>query len=217
MDQKTRVLLVDDHSLFRESLSRLLQAEPGFEIVASCATIDEAAAVLDRATADVILLDFDLGEEQAPAFLEKWKSTGSAAKILIVTAGMTDAAVRQAFQAGISGVFLKHRPPDQLVNAIHQVLSGDVALDLEAARQLLSRLPTDEKAFRAQDPLSPREQLVIKAIFSGLTNKQVAAELQISESLVKAVLQQLFARFGVRSRSQLVRIALENHSRLLSK
>lgn len=209
MAQQTRILLVDDHSLFRESLSRLLETEPDFCIVANCATASEAFEILGRESVDVILLDFDLGEEQAPAFLENLRQRELPVKVLMVTAGMSDSNALQAFRTGISGIFLKHRPPDQLVNSIKQVMNGEVSLDLKAVRQLISDSGLKQEAPSNSRALTSREQMVLKAVFAGLANKEIAVHLQMSESSVKAVLQQLFAKSGVRSRSQLVRIALE--------
>src|SRR3978361_1176520 len=96
MPQQIRILLVDDHTLFRESLSRLLEAEPEFRIAGTCATVGEALEGLDAA--DVVLLDYDLGEEQGTTFLEEAKRRGFAGRILMVTAGMSDAGTLRVFQ-----------------------------------------------------------------------------------------------------------------------
>ena len=108
MAQPIRILLVDDHSLFRDSLSRLLQAEPDFCIVGTCASATEALPVLDREHPDIVLLDFDLGEEQGLQFLDESKKRGFRGRILMVTAGMSDAATLRALEGGSSGIFLKH-------------------------------------------------------------------------------------------------------------
>jgi DNA-binding NarL/FixJ family response regulator len=216
MDKQIRILLIDDHSLFRESLSRLLEAEPDFRIVATCATVAEALQVLDRQAVDMVLLDYDLGDEQGTAFLEKARERRFAGRILMVTAGVNDAGTLRAFEAGASGMFLKHSPPAQLVEAIHKVANGEMWLDSRAVRSLVSGAQ-DKNAGKSEresmvQSLSAREQNVLKAVFEGLTNKEIAANLQISESSVKAVLQQLFDKTGVRTRSQLVRIAIEQHA-----
>ena len=202
---------MDDHSLFRESLSRLLQAEPDFRMVDTCATTREAFAVLDREPADVVLLDYDLGDEQGSAFLEEAKHRGFKGRILMVTAGMSDAGTLRAFEAGSAGVFLKHSPPAQLVEAIRKVAGGEMWLDSRAVLSLVSGAAGKTEERNAE--LTARERSVLKAVFEGLTNKEIGGRLQISESSVKAVLQQLFDKTGVRTRSQLVRIALEKHSR----
>jgi DNA-binding NarL/FixJ family response regulator len=210
MEQQIRILLVDDHSLFRESLSRLLEAEPDFEIVATCATAAEGLHVLDRV--DVVLLDYDLGDEQGSAFLEEANRRRFPGRILMVTAGMSDAGTLRSFESGASGIFLKHSPPAQLIEAIHKVMGGDMWLDPRAVRSLVAGVGEKSEEQRAVQALSARERTVLKAVFEGLTNKEIAGNLQISESSVKAVLQQLFDKTGVRTRSQLVRIAIEQHA-----
>jgi DNA-binding NarL/FixJ family response regulator len=205
-------LLIDDHSLFRESLGRLLEAEPDFRIAATCAGVQEALAVLDREPVDVVLLDYDLGDEQGSAFLEEAKRRRFTGRILMVTAGIDDAGTLRAFQAGASGLFLKHSPPAQLIEAIHRVTGGEMWLDSRAVRSLVAGAQDKSEAQQAAQALTVRERSVLKAVFEGLTNKEIAANLQISESSVKAVLQQLFDKTGVRTRSQLVRIAIEQHA-----
>src|SRR2546423_887998 len=115
MDPGIRILLVDDHSLFRESLSRLLESEPKFRVVGSCASANEALTVLHREKADIVLLDYDLGEEQGELFLNGAKAAGFTGRVLMVTAGMSDADTLRALESGVSGIFLKHSPPVQLV------------------------------------------------------------------------------------------------------
>jgi DNA-binding NarL/FixJ family response regulator len=212
MKQQIRILLVDDHSLFRESLSRLLEAEPEFHIAATCATVDEALAALDRHPIDVVLLDYDLGDRQGPVFLDEAKRRGFTGRILMVTAGMSDGGTLRAFESGSAGVFLKHSPPSQLVQAIHKVANGEMWLDSRAVQSLVSAATGKSTEQPAAESLTPRERSVLKAVFEGLTNKEIGGRLQISESSVKAVLQQLFDKTGVRTRSQLVRIALEKHA-----
>jgi DNA-binding NarL/FixJ family response regulator len=210
--QQIRILLVDDHGLFRESLRRLLEAEPEFRITATCATVREAWDALSVEPVDVVLLDFDLGDEQGTAFLEEARRRRFPGRILMVTAGMSDAVTLRAFESGASGIFLKHSPPAQLIEAIHKIAIGDMWLDSRAVRSLVAGAQVKSETEEAAQALSPRERNVLKAVFEGLTNKEIAANLQISESLVKAVMQQLFDKTGVRTRSQLVRIAIEQHA-----
>ena len=209
MGQQIRILLVDDHSLFRESLSRLLQAEADFRIAGNCASVAEALAVLDREPVDVVLLDYDLGEEQGSSFLDSAKKKGFQGRVLMVTAGMSDAGTLRALESGAAGVFLKHSPPTQLVEAIHKVVSGETWLDSRAVRSLVAGASGRSDEQRNTQPLTERERAVLKGVFEGFSNKEIAAKLEISEGSVKAAMQQLFDKTGVRTRSQLVRIALE--------
>jgi two-component system, NarL family, nitrate/nitrite response regulator NarL len=210
--EQIRILLVDDHGLFRESLSRLLESEPDFRIAGTCATATEALEALRRDPVDIVLLDYDLGNENGLAFLEQAKRVRSRARILMVTAGMTDQGTLRAFEAGSSGIFLKHSPPGELVQAIHKVMNGELWLDSRAVRSLVGGVRVKSEEQQSADSLTPRERAVLKAVFEGLSNKEIAVRLQISESSVKAALQQLFEKTGVRTRSQLVRIALERHA-----
>ena len=203
---------MDDHSLFRESLSRLLQAEPDFQIAGNCATVTEALTALEREPVDIVLLDYDLGEEQGTLFLEEAKRRGYPGRILMVTAGMSDAGTLRALEGGSSGIFLKHSPPAQLMEAIHKVVAGEMWLDSGAVRSLIAGASVKSDEQRTGAPLSAREHAVLKAVFEGLTNKEIAARMAISESSVKAAMQQLFDKTGVRTRSQLVRIALERQA-----
>jgi DNA-binding NarL/FixJ family response regulator len=212
MSSEIQILLVDDHGLFRESLSRLLQTESDFHIVGNCASVTEALALPHLEEIDVVLLDYDLGYEQGTQFLERARNSGFPGRILMVTAGMSDSVMLRALESGCSGIFLKHSPPSRLVEAIRKVVAGEVWLDPAVTRSIIAAATGNATAPSRAQGLTQREQAVLKGVFEGLTNKEIGARLAISESSVKAVLQQLFEKTGVRTRSQLVRIALEKHS-----
>jgi DNA-binding NarL/FixJ family response regulator len=161
---------------------------------------------------DVVLLDYDLGEEEGTLFLEQASRCGFAGRILLVTAGMSDTVMFRTLQSGSSGVFLKHSPPGHLVEAIRKVAAGEMWLDPGVARSIVAAATGGSVPKPSSQELTYREQAVLKGVFEGLTNKEIGARLTLSESSVKAVLQQLFDKTGVRTRSQLVRIALERHS-----
>jgi DNA-binding NarL/FixJ family response regulator len=208
MEQKVRLLLIDDHTLFREGLARLLEAEEGLEVVGHFSSTGEAINAAELNSVHVVLLDFDLGEEQGLQFIRESHDRGFQGKILMVTAGMSDADSLAALESGAAGIFLKHNPPANLITAIYRVAGGELWLDTSSLDILLNAASNKAKPKTALK-LSHREQAALKGVFEGLTNKEIAAELAISESYVKAVLQQLFAKTGVRTRSQLVRVALE--------
>ncbi len=202
-------MLLDDHGLFREGLGRLLQAEPSIHVVATCGFIREALSVLEREQVDIVLLDYDLGDERGMSFLKEAVKCGFKGRVLVVTAGMTDQEIVGALADGIAGIFLKSSTPAQLVEAIFRVSRGEPWLDPKAMKAVISAATGKPPQQPGPQQLSARERAVLKGIFEGLANKEIAAELKISESLVKAVIQQLFDKTGVRTRGQLVRIALE--------
>jgi DNA-binding NarL/FixJ family response regulator len=205
---RLRLLLIDDHSLFRESLGRLLAAEPGLELAGSYSSMAEAAPAILKERIDVILLDFDLGEEQGLEAVARLRSMAFQGKVLMVTAGMRELDKVRAIQAGIAGIFLKHSQPAELISAIYHIARGEVWLDSRTLQAIAV-----SAAARADAPqqltLNDRERTVLKAVFEGCTNKEISARMNISESYVKAILQQLFDKTGVRTRAQLVRVALE--------
>lgn len=207
-----RILMVDDHSLFRESVGRLLEANPDLQVVGQCGTVSEAIAGYAHLPIDIILLDYDLGEEQGLRLLTEIDSFSTGVKVLLVTAGVSDIVTRKAMEAGASGVCLKHSRLDQLVAAIRQVAKGEVWLDKGVAASLFVDKATERDRLERTLPLTERQRDVLRGILDGLTNKEIAWNLKVSESSIKAVIQELFHKAGVRTRSQLVRIAIERHS-----
>ena len=213
MSRLIRILLIDDHILFRESLSRLLQAEQDMQIVGTSATIRDGMRLLATENPDVVLLDYDLGDDQGLSMLAQAKAAGFQGAILMVTAGIDNATSLRVLQEGASGIFLKHSPPARLVTAIHEVADGKTWLDKRAMQSALAEARDSRNEEREGQQLTAREKAVLQGILDGLSNKEIGTRLNVSESSVKATLQQLFQKTGVRTRSQLVRIVLEEHSK----
>ena len=212
--ERLRLLLLDDHVLFREGLARLLASEPDFEMVAQVGTASEALDVLGRSPVDVVLLDFDLGDEQGNQFIPTARAAGYTGRILMVTAGMNTTELSIALKLGASGIILKTSSPGILANAIRAVAKGEIWVDEKVIRQMASRFLQGGDRQSLPRSLTQREDQVLRGVFEGLTNKEIAAALRVSETSVKATLQQLFYKTGVRTRSQLVRIALEGSFRI---
>lgn len=206
----TRILLLDDHALFRESLSRLLNAEPGLEVVVHCGTIAEALDALRHEAIDLVLLDFDLGDDDGRQFLRAARQQGFGGKILVITAGIDATATSELVRSGIAGVFRKHDSAELLAQGIRDVMGGKVWLDQEQLQTALSTEQPDPTR-EAAPSFTEREHQVLSAVFEGLANKEIGVRLGVSESSVKATLQQLFSKTGVRTRSQLVRVVLEQY------
>ena len=211
-DQKRiRVLLIDDHALFRESLARLLQSESGFEVVAHCGSGTEALQIIESSKEiDIVLLDLDLGQERGAEFLDHLRNAHFRGKVLLVTAGVNDSEVLNLIRKGISGVFMKHGSPALLIQGIRETMEGKALFGQDQLRRALetAEIPRPDQR---RSKLTERERQVLSFVFEGLANKQISDRLQISETAVKASLQQLFAKTGVRTRSQLVRVALEQY------
>lgn len=212
-DARAKILLVDDHALFRDSVARFLDDDTRLQVVGGCATLEEAKEFLLKCPVDLILLDFDLGQRDGVEFMRLAASVGYRGRVLLVTAGVDEGTAATLVKSGIAGVFFKHDPPAALLDAIHEVLAGKVWFDQNYLQKIVGQAAETEPPRTRK--LTEREQQVLVGVFEGLANKQIAERLQVSESSVKATLQQLFQKTGVRTRSQLVRIALEQYRDLI--
>ncbi|MGE0393370.1 MAG: LuxR C-terminal-related transcriptional regulator [Vicinamibacterales bacterium] len=201
-----RLFMADDHALFRDGLARLLAADPGFELVGVASTIEDALAGLARHEVDVLLLDYMFGDRPADTMVATLRDRGFTGRILLVTAGLPDREARRMIAAGVAGIFHKQRAAEDLTRSIREVHDGKVLIDEHYLRQLVQVASADDsRTLRFTD----RERQILTFLMEGLANKEMASELRISESAVKAALQVLFNKTGVRTRSQLVRVALE--------
>ncbi len=204
--QTIRVLLVDDHALFRESVSGVLRTEPNLEIE-HCASIKQALQLLSQRHFDLVLLDHDLGSERASQFLPAARQEGYEGKVLVVTAWVSDTEARRLLRQGVSGIFLKEHPLSELCRSIHVVMEGGTWAHNPV--QHAERMGEGESS--SLPVFNDRQRQVLRFVVEGLSNKEIAWRLQISESYVKAILQSLFHKTGVRTRGQLVRVAFEQY------
>jgi len=136
--QAVAILVVDDHALFRESIARLLNAEPGFEVVAHCGSIEESLRTIRQTHVDIVLLDFDLGHQDGIHFMRLAKQQGFTGRVLVVTAGVDESKVADLIQTGISGIFMKHNSAAMLPQGIRDVLAGKVWFDQQLLQGAVS-------------------------------------------------------------------------------
>lgn len=200
------LFVVDDHALFREGLLRLLENDQELHVAGSANSPQSSLEQLERLHVDVLILDYDLGSDTAVSLVRQLRERGLSTRILIVTAGLPDDDAVQLMKLGVSGIFLKKDPPEALHRNIREVAAGKVLIDQSYLQSLLAAA-TDGKEGSLR--LTDRDKQVIRGVLEGLSNKEIASNLAISETAVKASLQQVFAKTGVRTRSQLVRVALE--------
>jgi len=205
--QRTRLALLDDHGLFRESLGHLLASEPDFEVVGQCSTSAEALQLLDGAPVDLVLLELSIGTERGDDFISAAKHAGYQGKFLLVTADIDPAGSAAALKLGASGIFLKCNSSSRLLQAIRLVAIGEAWVDQRVIQLIADRYPQHHD--RRRGDLTKRERTVLNGLLDGLTNRRIGRQIGVSESAVKATVRQLFAKTGVRTRSQLVRAALD--------
>jgi len=210
--KRIRILLLDEHGLLRTSLARLLSLESDFEVAGESGAAGEALEMLQSSSVDVVLLDFGLGVDHANEFISAARAAGYQGRFLIVTAAADAASSAMAFKLGASGIFLKSDAPERLVQAIRLIHTGAVWIDQKTILMLAEQcigLPVRPAELKPGVHPDDREQKVLLGILGGLTNKKIGDRMGISETAVKNILQVLFGKTGVRTRSQLVRLAME--------
>lgn len=206
MTRPIRIFILDDHALFREGLLRLLESDSHLKVAGSAGSIPDTIRMLAQVEVDVLILDYDLGEQTGLVLVRHLRKTNFRGRILIVTAGLPDRDAVELVRLGISGIFPKHHSPEMLHRCILDVAEGNMFIEQKYFQSLVENAST---AGNTGPRLTQRDREILRLLLEGFSNKEIAAALQISESAVKASLQQLFAKTGVRTRSQLVRIALE--------
>lgn len=204
-----RLFLVDDHAMFREGLARMLEKESGFEVVGQARSAVEALDLVLPSAASMVLLDVDLGNARAIDFLSRARAIGFRGRVLIVTAGMSDQEAVQLIQAGVGGILHKQHSTDVLCSAIRQVAGGEAWLEKAYLGPLFRTV--DRTRLPKRPTLTERDRTVLRYLLSGLTNREMAVQLEISEGAVKASLRHVCEKLGVRTRTQLVKVALEQY------
>jgi two-component system nitrate/nitrite response regulator NarL len=204
-----RLLLVDDHALFLEGIERLLEGRQDFTVVGATQDFTFARKILSTTPIDVLVLDFDLGRERATPIVRTLNEEGFSGKILVVTAGVSETEAIQLIRAGVAGIFHKHHGSEALCEAIRLVAAGEPYLESAYVGTVFRTLGPEPES--APPRLSEREVRILRLIFQGLANKEIATKLGMTESGVKSALRTLFEKIGAKTRSQAVRIALENY------
>jgi DNA-binding NarL/FixJ family response regulator len=199
------VLLVDDHAMVRESIAHMLAEQAGFDVM-HCGGIDDALGRLQSNPIDLLLLDYDLGQERATDLLGRLNEVGFRGPTAILTAHVNNLAARQLIHMGVSGILLKTNSMSMLGTRLRDIEAGAKWLDEEVESGLHD---FDESAKWSRPEFTFRERETLGDILGGLSNKEIASKYGITESAVKATMQRLFRKTGARTRSQLVRVTLE--------
>jgi DNA-binding NarL/FixJ family response regulator len=202
VESTIRILIVDDHVLFREGLAGMLAGEPDFEVIGLSGGVDDALQQIAASTPDVVILDIDLPGRRGGELLEVLPpDCGS--KVLLVTAVADAWEVAGLLKLRARGAFSKTSDCRSLAQAIRTVSSGSLYLDQFFLSALIAAVEAS-KTPEADDTFTDRERQILEHVCAGLGNKEIADRLMITEASVKAGLQRLFAKFNVRSRAQLV-------------
>lgn len=210
-EDKVRLLLVDDHAVFREGVRALLEARGTFEVVAEAATGREAVEEARRLKPDVVLMDIAMPEMTGLDATREIREASPDSRILILTMHGTDEYLFRALQAGASGYVLKEAASTDLIMAIDVVVGGEVflypALATKLVEDYLRRTDKGEDT-TTYESLTPRQQEILLLIGEGLTNQEIADRLTLSVHTVQAHRGHIMDKLGLHTRAQLVKYAV---------
>ena len=207
--QSIRVLVVDDHAIIRKGVKAVLDLVPDIDLVGEAANGKEALLLEASLKPDVILMDLMMPEMDGIACIRSVKAQSPAARILVLTNFAGEDMLFPAIKAGAIGYHLKDSTPEALVNAIRQVHRGELALHPLIARKVLDELQSGTERRLTEDPLTPREEEVLRLVARGCENKDIAVALFISEATVRTHVSNILAKLHLASRTQAALYALK--------
>ena len=203
-----RILLVDDHPITRSALTALLEAH-GFTVAGEAAEGEEAIELAARLRPDLVLLDLAMPGLDGLHALPRLRDAAPDAEVVVLTASGTEENLLAAIRGGAAGYLLKSEPPERIAGFLQAVANGEAALSGEVARRLLEQVREGGLGRGVPEQiagsLSARELEVARLVADGMSNREIAARLYLSEKTVENALTRVYAKLGVRSRTQLTR------------
>ncbi|MGO9125653.1 MAG: response regulator [Terriglobales bacterium] len=219
MDDKkpTRIVIADDHPIFRDGLRRLLETEPDLKVIGEASDGAEAVKLARQLKPDILLLDLAMPRHPGLEALREMSSgtgTGSSGvRVILLTAAAEKNQIVEALQLGARGVVLKDSATQLLLKAIHTVMAGEYWVGRESVSNLVQYLrnlvqSSGEEARKKKFGLTPRELEIVSAVVAGYSNKEIAEYFKISEDTVKHHLSNIFDKLGVSTRLELALFAV---------
>lgn len=208
---KIRILLADDHKIFRDGVRSILEKEQDLEVVDEASNGTEVLEKIEQQKVDVLVLDIDIGTPNGIEITEKISKTHPETKILILSMmGLHDFVIH-ALEKGAIGFLLKNTGKDEVLTAIRSVAKGDSYFSKEVSAILIEQLnkPASSRRRRADIPISPRELEVLKLIAEEYSNSEIAEKLFISIRTVDTHRRNLLEKLGVKNTAGLVKFAIQ--------
>ncbi len=211
-DTKIRVFLVDDHEVVREGLRHLLESEPDMEVVGEAGTAAEAVERIGEIVPKVAVLDVRLPDGSGVEVCREVRSRHLEVACLMLTSFSDDEALFDAIMAGASGYVLKEVRGSDLVNDIRKVAAGHSLIDPFLAERVMERIKGQRQDDRSEH-LTPQEQKILDLIAEGMTNRQIAEKMYLSEKTVKNYVSNLLAKLGMSRRTEAAVYAVRHGSK----
>ena len=206
--RRTRLVIVDDHDLFTDSLRLALSAEPDLDVVGTASRLKDARTLVRGMAPDVVLLDHRLPDGLGVDAIRELREMHEGTKVVILTAAAEDTMLVQAAEAGCAGFVLKTSPLDQLVAAVRSAAAGEIMISSDLLGRLLHRLRQEPES-QAID-LTARERQILQLIAKGRTNSAIADELVISVNTVRNHVQSLLGKLQAHSKLEALAIAIRD-------
>ena len=207
-----KIVVADDEAMVRRGLRMLIEDERGMEVIAEAANGREAVELARRKRPDLVLMDIRMPELDGLSAARQVLALAHPPRVLMLTTFDEDENVYEALRIGTSGFLLKASPPEQLLEAIKAVGSGNALIDPAVTKRVIDafkRQPGTGPPPSGLDDLTPRELEVLRLIARGLNNAEIAAELVVSDATVKTHVNRLLMKLGLRDRTQAVVLAYE--------
>ena len=196
-----RVLIADDHAIFRQGLATIINRDPEMQVIAQAENGEQAIALFEEHQPDVTLMDLRMPEVEGVAAIGAICAAIKSARIIVLTTYDSDEDIYRGLQAGAKGYLLKETEPDELLNAIRTVHRGQKYIPPDVGAKLVQRLSNPE--------LSEREMAVLRSLAQGMSNADIAAALSIGEGTVKSHVNRILNKLDVSDRTQAVIVAVK--------
>lgn len=208
--KKIKILLVDDHSIVRNGLKMILELDERLEICGEASTLNEAIIMTSNTNPDVVLLDFKLPDGDGIIGCNNIKKQFPNIKIIILTAYAQDHIVIEAIRSGADGYLLKNIESEELIKGIMSVYNGESILDTSVTESVFNKIKRENKEWKKESILSPKEVEIVQMISLGKSNKEIAGILYISDKTVRNYVSNIFKKLNVSNRTEVATYWIRN-------